>query len=163
MPLLFNLFLSLGRICSVSAAGFIFFWNVSSVTSIPMKTSTCMITCLVAHMVINLSLQNQICHILKASTFCFHRRSGDIGSFRCRVVRRTLTCCCHCSRSGLVWQRIGCLHIQQLLRNRGAAPPYKCKYDICSLLAPHPSFKDSGSSAPAMLRSWLLHLPVVCR
>lgn len=45
-----------------------------------LNTSTRMITCLAARMVINWSLQNLICHILKASTFGAHHRSGDIGS-----------------------------------------------------------------------------------
>lgn len=134
MPLLFNRFfvflasriLHLWVEFALLGCGCWFIWNdSSSVTVILMNTCARTITCLAAHMVINLSLQNLICHILKSSTFCLY---DDIPGFL--------------GRGNMFWRegRIivtivdttkNCL-IQQLLRNRGAARPNKRKYNIYS-------------------------------
>lgn len=167
MLLLFNLVLCvldmkdsllLGRICSVSAAGL-----CSSGIS-DLNTSTCMITCLAARTLINSSLQNLTCHIVEASTFCFHHRSGDIGSAPpaeetgCEknadvllplFIQQTDSKEPPVYTSGNYWE------IEQLRHLTNVST-------IFTLLARRPSFKGSGSSAasaPTVLES----SPVACR
>lgn len=123
-----------------------------------------MITCLAARTVINLSLQNLICHILKASTFCFLHRSGDIGSVspaeatgcekNADLLVPLFTQQTH-SKERPVYTSSNYWEMEELRHLTNVST-------IFTLLARRPSFKDSGSSAataPTVLES----LPVACR
>lgn len=143
---------------------FLFFWNVCSRSVTVTLTNTRPHSWLhvwVHTWSLTYHCKNLTCHSLKPSAFCFHHGRGDTSNLFLSeeiVVTRTLTYRYHCLYSSHVLQTIGCLHIQQLLRNGGAASPDRCKNNIYSLLAQLPSFKDSGSCAPSV-KSILPHLP----
>lgn len=170
MPLLFNLFLLLGRICSVSAAGL-----YSSGTSAAWPQSRWRHPHAWLHVWLHtwsLTYHYKIKHVTfwKHPHFVFtvvavtsaasvvQRKEDESWEERWHVA--IVYAADLYSKELAVYTSSNYWEIEELRHQ------YKCKYDIYSLLAPHPTFKDSGSSAapaPAMLRSWLLHLPVVCR